>query len=388
MLRNKGADMENPFVYGKVVRGESFADREAEIKELMADIQSSQNVVIFSPRRYGKTSLVLEVLDRAREQGILAVYLDLFKVTSEEGFIADYAKEVARLEPGGIRSMLRNLRELFPRLVPKVVLKSEKAGVEVEFEFDPRGERAPLLDDLFDVVATIVTKRGGRAAVVFDEFQEIAGWDPAGKAERQMRAHFQLHPNVSYIFMGSKRHLMQGIFQNKNRPFYRFGKHFPLGKIPRNEFSAFIQKRFGESGVQIAPSAISGILNVTGDHPYYTQLLCHILWDSAREERSVAEEDVQQAVQQIFLREAHAFHDVWDMLPLKARQLLVALAKEDRFQAQVYSGDFLQKHALGSASSVQRVVSRLITEEILEKVNGGYHFTDVFFKRWIRDEFS
>ena len=378
--------MENPFVYGKVARGESFADRETEIEELMADIQSGQNVIIFSPRRYGKTSLILEVLDRVKKEGILVVYLDLFKVTSEEGFIAAYGKEVAKLQSGGIRTVLQKLRELLPRLLPKVVLKSENAGVEVEF--DPRNERAPLLDDLFEAVATIVTKSSGRAAVVFDEFQEIAGWDPAGKVERQMRAHFQLHSNVSYIFMGSKRHLMQEIFQNKNRPFYRFGKHFPLQKIPRDAFSAFIQDRFGESGVQVAPSAIEAILNTTEDHPYYTQLLCHILWNGGREERIVAEGDVQQAVRQIFLREAHAFHDLWDMLPLKARQLLVALAKEGRSQAQLYSSNFLQKHGLGSASSVQRAVSRLMTEEILEKANGGYQFTDVFFRQWIEEEFA
>lgn len=380
--------MENPFVYGKVARGESFADREPEIEELMADIQSGQNVIIFSPRRYGKTSLILEVLDRVKKEGILVVYLDLFKVTSEEGFIAAYGKEVAKLQSGGIRTVLQKLRELLPRLLPKVVLKSENAGVEVEFEFDPRSERAPLLDDLFEAVATIVTKNSGRAAVVFDEFQEIAGWDAAGKVERQMRTHFQLHSNISYIFMGNKRHLMQEIFENKNRPFYRFGKHFPLQKIPRDAFSAFIQDRFGESGVQVAPSAIEAILNTTEDHPYYSQLLCHILWNRGRQERIVAEGDVQQAVRQIFLREAHAFHDLWDMLPIKARQLLVALAKEGRSQAQLYSSNFLQKHGLGSASSVQRAVSRLMTEEILEKANGGYQFTDVFFRQWIEEEFA
>jgi len=378
--------MENPFVYGKVARGEFFADREVESEELMADIASGQSVIIFSPRRYGKTSLILEVLDRARGEGFLAVYLDLFKVTSEEGFIATYAKELAKLQSGGVRSVLRSLRELLPRLVPKVVLKSEKAGVEVEFEFDPRSERAPLLDDLFDAVATIGTKSGKQAVVVFDEFQEIADWDGAGNVERQMRAHFQLHQRVSYIFMGSKRHLMQGIFQSKNRPFYRFGKHFPLGKIPRNEFAAFIQKRFGETGFQITASAVDEILNVTEDHPYYTQLLCHTLWDRTREVRTVTADDVSSALQEVFLREAHAFHDLWDMLPLKVRQLLVALAKEENSQVQVYSSDFLRKHNLGSASSVQRAVSRLMIEEILEKLTSGYQFTDIFFRQWIRNE--
>jgi len=380
--------VENPFVYGKVARGESFADREAEIRELMADIASSQNVILFSPRRYGKTSLILEVLDRVKKEGLLSVYLDLFKVTSEETFIAAYAKEVARLYRGGIRSMLRKVKELLPRLVPKVVVKGEEIGIEMEFEFDPRGEKTPLLDDLFEAVATISSQQGKSAVVVFDEFQEIVNWDEDNQVERQMRAHFQLHQSISYIFMGSKRHLMQELFQNKNRPFYRFGKHFPLGKIPKDKFAKFIQGRFRETGFQTAPEASDEILKITEDHPYYTQLLCHILWSHKREERTITKEDVSQAVQEVFLREAHAFHDLWDMLPLKARQLLVALAKEESSQVRLYSNDFLRRHNLGSASSVQRTVSRLQEEEILEKIDGEYQYTDVFFKRWIREEFA
>jgi len=303
--------VENPFVYGKVARGEAFANREAEIGELVADIASSQNVIIFSPRRYGKTSLILEVLDHVKGEGLLAVYLDLFKVTSEEAFIAAYAKEIARLYRGGIRSMLRKVKNLLPRLVPQVVMKGE----------------------------------------------------------------------------GSKRHLMQELFRNKNRPFYRFGKHFPLEKIPGDKFAEFIQRRFRDTGSQVTPEAIDEILKITEDHPYYTQLLSHILWTRRREEKAITEENVSQGVQEVFLREAHAFHDLWDMLPLKARQLLVALAKESSGM-RLYSNDFLRKHNLGPASSVQRVVARLLEEEILEKVDGEYRYTDVFFKRWIREEFT
>jgi hypothetical protein len=186
--------------------------------------------------------------------------------------------------------------------------------------------------------------------------------------------------------MGSKRHLMQELFQSKNRPFYRFGKHFPLGKIPRNEFAAFIHKQFGRTGTEITAPFVEEILNVTEEHPYYTQLLCHILWDSTRETRAVTEDDIRQALQQIFLREEHAFHDLWDMLSVKARSVLIALAKEDNPQLQLYSNQFLRRYNLGSASSVQRAVSRLITDEILEKIEGNYHYTDVFFKQWIRRE--
>lgn len=87
------------------------------------------------------------------------------------------------------------------------------------------------------------------------------------------------------------------------------------------------------------------------------------------------------------MREAHAFQGLWDMLTLKARQLLVALAKEEDTQVRPFSSDFLRKHNLGSASSVQRAIARLLEEEVLEKTNGGYQFTDVFFKRWLRKAF-
>lgn len=376
--------MENPFVYGKVVRGKYFADREAEIAELINDIASGQNVIVFSPRRYGKTSLILEVLDRVKAEGLLTFYLDLFKVTSQETFIAAYAKEVARLHGGRIQNMLKKIRDLLPRLVPKVVMKGEKVDVEVEFEFDPNADKVPLLDDLFEAVATVSSQTGKRAVAVFDEFQEITSWDAKGQIERQMRTHFQMHENVSYIFMGSKRHLMQELFRNKNRPFYRFGKHFPLEKIPEDEFAKFIQTRFEETGFQTGPDVVREILHAADDHPYYTQLLCHILWDRNQQEKIITKESITAALQEVFMREAHAFQGLWDMLTLKARQLLVALAKEEGPQVQLFSSDFLRKHNLGSASSVQRAITRLLEEEVLEKTDGGYQFTDVFFKRWLR----
>jgi len=208
------------------------------------------------------------------------------------------------------------------------------------------------------------------------------------RVQRQMRAHFQHHPEVAYLFMGSKRHLMQDIFRNKNRPFYRFGKHFPLGKIPEAEFTAFIEARFKSTGFQVQEGTPHRILEVTENHPYYTQLLCHVLWDRLQDERVVTVDHVALGVEEVFSREAHAFHDMWDALTLKARQLLVALAREESPRVEIYSSRFRQKHNLGPASSVQRALERLLAGEILERMNGAYEFTDVFFKRWLRREFT
>ncbi len=371
-----------------MVRGDAFADREQEMAEILADIESGQNVIIFSPRRYGKTSLILEVVARAQERGLLAIYLDLFKITSAEAFVAALAKEVAGLYRGGARAILRKVQRLLPRLVPKVVLKGERAHLELEFEFDPRGDRAPLLDDLFEAPERVCQEQNKRAVVVFDEFQELSVWDEGGQVERQMRSHFQLHRRVSYVFLGSKRHLMEETFQNKNRPFYRFGRHLPLAKIPEERFAQFLIARFRKGGVEAEEESVQEILRITDNHPYYTQLLCHILWDRLRDRGSITKELVPLAVQEVFSREAHAFHDLWDMLPSPARQLLVALADAGGAVRQIYAQEFRRRYGLGPASSLQRVVARLVADEVLEKADDGYRFTDVFFQRWIEQEFA
>ncbi len=379
--------MTNPFVYGKVARGEYFADREREIEELTGDILSGQNVILFSPRRYGKTSLIMEVLDRARGLGALTVYLDLFAVVSEEDFVKAYAREVAKLCGKGGKTLVDRIRSLLPRLIPKVVFHGEGAEFELEFDFDLGSEREPILDDLFEAVATLSRKEKRPAAVVFDEFQEIALWDHDERVRRKMRSHFQHHRGVSYIFMGSKKHLMQKIFQGKHSPFYLFGKHFPLGRIPREAFSSFIRERFKNTGFRVEKGVPERILELTENHPYYTQHLCHVLWELRREKREVLVEDVELGLEEVIARESHAFHELWDNLPLKARQLLVALAKENEPRVEIYSRAFLQKHGLGLPSSVQRAVERLLADGILERMDGAYEFTDVFLKRWIQREF-
>jgi hypothetical protein len=220
--------------------------------------------------------------------------------------------------------------------------------------------------------------------VVFDEFQEIAAWDAGERVQRKMRAHFRHHREVVHVFMGSKRHLMREIFQQKNRPFYRFGKHFPLGKIP-GEFAAFIRRRFEDTGFRVERSVPERILAVTRTilHP---APLPRALGPPAGRARGAG------GGRGCGDRGGHrpggtCFPRAVGCLPLKARQFLVALVREGTPRAEIYSSSFLRRHKLGSASSVQRTVERLLANEILERVNGAYEFTDIFFKRWINRGF-
>lgn len=70
--------MVNPFKYGREVSGRQFYDRQEAFDSLYSKLAGgSANVVMYAPRRYGKTSLVKKVLARFSEEGVPCVYFDL-----------------------------------------------------------------------------------------------------------------------------------------------------------------------------------------------------------------------------------------------------------------------------------------------------------------------
>ena len=86
----------NPFRYGKIVDEPYFIDRVNELKQIKNDLVSGVNLIIYSPRRYGKTSLIIKVLKESEKEKYYVIYIDFFKITSQRKFIEDYSKEILR----------------------------------------------------------------------------------------------------------------------------------------------------------------------------------------------------------------------------------------------------------------------------------------------------
>ena len=155
-----------------------------------------------------------------------------------------------------------------------------------------------------------------------------------------------------------------------------------MSKIPEEKFAAFILDKFEAGGFDIASNAVEAILKQTEAHPYYTELLCSILWDRHIAGQRVESDDVDTGVEEVIKREAHAYYELWDRLTTRSKQLLEALAVDP--SSQIYSKEFLTRHSLESPSVIQRAAKSLEREEIIERENAGYMFTDIFFKLWIR----
>lgn len=370
--------MKNPFVYGGEVSGKSFCNREDETKEILRDIRNSTNVVVFSQRRYGKTSLIKEVLRKAQQKKILTFYIDLYPAVTKEKFIEVYANGIAKGIKGSRKRIFESIRNLLPKIIPKMVVKEDR--LEFEIEFDRTKSPTPILSDLFEAIKKRADIEKKLAVAVFDEFQEIANYED-DEIERMMRSSFQSHQNVSYIFMGSKRHILMQIFDNPSKPFYKSSKHFPLGKISEEDFGEFIFKRFSECGYNINVDTISEILKLTECHPYYTQMLCHILYENNEENKMIKIENISESVEWLIKRESGMYLTLWESLSQRQRQLLIGLASEG--PTEVFKSKFIHNYGLKSPSTVQTSISTLVEKGIIEKIDGLYGIEDPFLIKWI-----
>jgi hypothetical protein len=371
------AKARNPFTYGGRVTGDAFCDRQKELEELLSDIKARQHLVLFSQRRFGKTSLVWKLLAEAGKNGIIPIYVDLYPVSSLAEFIELYAKAIAKALSGYEKTM-KLLKGLFSRLYLSMGVDG-MGNPQWNVGFD-RSRETESLDEVLLTFEAYLKKTKKAGVVVFDEFQQITETN-GKKIEARLRSAIQTHERVSYIFVGSRKHLMQDIFSSPNRPFYRIGKIFPLGKISPDDFSAFVKERFGSAKMAITDKALDAVLDVTETHPYYIQYLCHILYDIVEANR-VQEDDVPRALDLLISREATAYMNIWDLLTLRQRQALVSLAEttpgESPFRAEI-----LRRFGMSQAAVMMRALNSLVEKDLVDKGNGRYEIIDVFFKRWI-----
>ncbi|WP_052306416.1 ATP-binding protein [Pyrococcus sp. ST04] len=153
-------------------------------------------------------------------------------------------------------------------------------------------------------------ERNKRVVVVFDEFQEVANLGQAVLAK--MRSEFQNHRNAIYVFIGSKTGMMRDIFQSIESPFYNFGMHMVLKRIPPEKFKPFILRKFEESGIKVPEDLVDEILGITKGHPHYTQMLCYRLWLNAKLAGKVEldSDDLKMAVEEVLSETSEFFEEI------------------------------------------------------------------------------
>ncbi|MBN2434863.1 MAG: ATP-binding protein [Spirochaetes bacterium] len=372
--------MKNPFVFGKVVQGDLFLNREMEISAITETLLSGQNIICYSPRRYGKTSLMMKVSEKLKEQGNVVFLIDFFRVTSLQDLYNIYASSIAETDRSPLKVFLSIIQDILPTINPKVVIKPpDSPTVEISVPL-PVLIKSHSLNELFNSLEQYCKKKKKKGIVIFDEFQELSLINDGALIEKEMRSAFQHHKLVSYAFLGSKQNLLKGIFRDKNRPFYNFGRHFELDVIESVHWIDFINKKMGK---ECSAKMADDILMITENHPYFTQMFCHYLWEYTKtRSKPLDASAIQNVLLEILERDELLMSDLWERITIAERHLLKAIAAEE--PENIYEKSFLLRHSLGTASSVQKALKKLLDLDYIRKYKTGrYVFVNPFFKRWI-----
>ncbi len=242
------ADDVNPFRFGALALDEAFTDRKDEIAELKADVRNGQDVVVFAPRRYGKSSLVWRASQELVREKVLVASVDLMTTPTP----AKLAEKLARAIHDDVATPLVRAKDRLRvfsdlRVTPTVSIDPESTQVSFRFDVTERGDDLDAtLERLLELPAELAAERGRRVALVLDEFQEVT--EIAPRLPRLMRAVFQQQPDVAHVYLGSKRHMMRRIFSDVNEPFWRSAKQVELGVIAPARFRTFIRRQFDRDG--------------------------------------------------------------------------------------------------------------------------------------------
>jgi len=358
--------MNNPFKFGSVVDDPYFTNRTEELAKIGAILNSDNHLIMISPRRFGKTSLIRKAV---KNSGREMLFLDIQLVNSVEDFAAQYLRRIYRIFPfERIKQYIRNFS-----IIPTLSLNP--VSNEMEISFLASGKDLPIVEDVLNLLDQL-SKPEHKTLVVFDEFQDI--FRLAGGIDRKLRYVMQLHKNINYVMLGSQESMMREIFERKKSPFYHFGQIFQLSKIDKIQFKSFIISGLRE--LCNNPGELAGeILDFTDGHPYYTQQLAFTVW-SILNQGQANDLPVEQAIAETVRTHDFDYERLWSTMNNTDKKTLTKLS-----QSVNQAGALSKAANLGPPSTIFSSLKRLMQSGNLIKTAKGYEIDDPFFKQWIID---
>ena len=350
---------EAPFVFGVRVEGDTFTDRKEETKRLKMNFLYGVNTILISPRRMGKTSLVEKVSSMVECESLKIAKIDAFGCRSENDFINAFATAVVRATSTKWEEWIENAKTFLSRFIPKISIGQDPiSDFSIALEYNKSNT---VTEDILQLPETIAKQKGIKIVICIDEFQQIADFPDSLTFQKKLRSIWQLQRNVSYCLYGSKKHMMETMFQSQSHPFYRFGDIFYLNKIAESDWVEFICNRFKVTGKEISPELATEICSVTDRYSSYVQQLSWLVW--LRTTFRTTKEDVEygidhmlDACEPLFIQQTES---------LSSYQMNFLRALTDGVTTGFTRSEVLNNYQLGTAANISRLKKALTEKDLI-----------------------
>ncbi len=373
--------MQNPFAYSNYVTGESFCNRKKELSELLKYIKGSQNVLLYSHRRYGKSSLIRQIFREIKNKNlnIGTMHVELYGTISEKDFITRTFQGLNQLE-SNFERLLKSVSKAIKNIKLNLSIDSATGSTLVSPSFEAVDEKV-ILEELMNILSKYSQKY--KLVIAFDEFQEVANYTEDG-FEKRLRSFIQQHSNICYIFSGSQQHLITEMFNSNNRAFYKLAESFHLDKIETKHYIPWIQNLFNRKKVNLPDELIEEIAQRFENHPMYIQNFLFHLWE--RPVKKGFSPEILSEVEDAIIEKRSLEHTVlWETLSINQKKTLKLILLNNG--SNLFNADSLKSVNLKTGSLVTKALSSLMKKEIIVK-NGRYLIQDVIFKKWLQKTLS
>lgn len=371
----------NPFITTGYVSPAYFCDREEESKRLLSEVASGNNVALISTRRMGKTGLIEHCFrNKQISKKYFVFFVDIYATKSLREFIFALSKEIVEeLKPFGKKALATFWN----------CVKSLQGGITFDVVGNPSfnvqlgdiRDTSVTLDEIF----TYLGQAGKPCIIAIDEFQQITGY-PEKNIEALLRTHIQHCTNARFIFSGSQQHMMSNMFLSGSRPFYQSVSMMRLESIPLDEYTSFAQKHFKQADKEITARTVKAVYKQFDGITWYMQKLLNVLYNQTSKGKVADETMLENSLKGVIDSYQYIYSETLFRLPEKQKELLIAIAKEERAK-NITASAFVKKYSLTSSSSVQSALKGLLEKDFVTSEQGDYSVYDLFLKIWLQKNY-
>lgn len=370
--------MNNPFVTNGYAGAEYFCDRVQETAALKELLLNENNVALISPRRLGKAELIWHIFkDKEISRTHYCFVVDIYATKNLGDFVNMLGKAVIdELRPKG-----KKVWEQFINIV---------SSLRSEISFDINGvpswsmglgainNPAITLDEIF----TYLNQADKPCLIAIDEFQQISRYDDE-TVEATIRTYVQRCTNAHFIFSGSQRHIMNGMFTSPSRPFYQSVTIINLQPLKLDVYTDFCTGKFEASGKHLDKEVVSLLYERFDAVTSYMHRILNVLFSRTEKGATCNVSMVEDAIEFILRLSSDTYESLYYQMPEKQRLLFAVIAREGK-ASSVTGGAFIRKHKLNSASSVNSALKGLLEKDFITADKNTYSVYDQFFTLWLK----